>query len=244
MNLDLLFKQYYFQYRTEASTPADSDDEYIIFVGLANEAVNRWANYDNTFWKELYSTNQTAVTGADSTAVGVINANQLTYATPSNFRIAGGYLRIYNPNTGITQARYKIVESQDVQWQGDTANYVYFIGDPNNGFTMHINPVPKAPLIGCSFDYVYYKIPDLLANANDSPQMSQPYFIVHRALAMRFRGSRNPYYKDAKNDAEDILKTMQMENNSGSWADPWQLADHTGGTFGSSTGHGQGDLLL
>lgn len=238
MNLDNLFAQYYFQYRTEAQTPADSDDEFIIFVGLANEAINRWANYDNTFWKELYDTNVSDGTG------DTVLTTSLTYATPTNMRASGGYIRVYDPTNGQTKGRIKIMEPQDAQWQSDTAPYCFFTGDPNNGYTLHINPVQVAPLLGMTFDYVYYKFPDLLANSTDFPQMSQPYFIVHRALANRFRGSRNPYYTAAKNDAEDVLKTMQMENNSGNWGDPWKLADHTGGTFGSSVGHGQGDLLL
>lgn len=232
MDLDLLFQQYYFQYRAEAQIPADTDDEFTIFVGLANEAINRWANYDNTFWKELYSTNQ-----IDGTGDSVLVAGQTEYSGPTNMRVAGGYVRIFD-NNGVTKQRIKILEPQDAQFQSDLARYAYFIGDPNNGFTLVLNPASDTSTAGLNFDYVYYKTPDLLTNSNDVPQMSQPYFIIHRALANRFRGSRNPYYQAAKNDAEDVLKTMQMENNSGNWADPWSLADHTGGTFGAATGSG------
>lgn len=233
MDLDLLFQQYYFQYRTEAQIPNNQDGEFTIFVGLANEAINRWSNYDNTFWKELYQTNQ-----IDASADLTIQTGKTAYATPNDMRIAGGYLRIYDQTTGQTKKRVKIVEPQDVQFQADTANYCYFIGNPNSGFTMQLNPEPDAVIANMAFDYVYYKKPNLLASSNDTPEMSQPYFIIHRALANRFRGSRNPYYESAKSDAEDVLKTMQMENNSGNWSNPWKLADHTGGTFGDSVGHG------
>lgn len=232
MDLDLLFQQYYFQYRTEAQTPASSDDEYVIFTGLANEAINRWANYDNTFWKELNSTLQTDGSGALTLQSGVTS-----YAAPTNMRVAGGYIRVFD-STGTTKRRIKIIEPQDVQWQSDLGHYAYFTGDPNNGFTLHINPAPDSTMNGLSMDYLYYKTPTLLAGGSDTPEMSQPYFIVHRALANRFRGSRNPFYAAAKSDAEDTLKTMKMENDSGSWADPWRLADHTGGTFGTSVGGG------
>lgn len=226
MNLDLLFKQYYFQYRSEAQTPPSTDDEYTIFVGLANEAINRWASYDNTFWKELYTTNQ-----LDGSGDTTLAANTTEYQAPSNMRIAGGFIRVFD-NLGNTRERLPIIEAQEAQFQGDATHYAYFIGDPNNGFTLNINPVPESNLVGMNFDYVYYKQPTLLATGSDLPEMSQPYFIVHRALASRFRGSRNPYRDDAKSDAEDVLKTMQMENNSGNWSDPWKLADHSGGVFG------------
>lgn len=227
MDLQLLFQQYYYQYRVEANTPADTSQEFQIFTGLANEAINRWANYDNTFWKELYTTNQIDGSGDD-----VVVANTTEYDTSDTMRIAGGFIRLFD-NQGNTQVRLPIIEPQDVQFQTDIAQYAWFQGDPNNGFTLVINPNPISSWVGLNIDYVFYQIPNLLANSTDTPQMSQPYFIIHRALANRFRGSRNPYYQSAKNDAEDVLKTMQMENNSGNWSDPWSLADHSGGTFGS-----------
>lgn len=227
MDQDALFAAYYMQYRTEADTPNSADDEYKIFTGLSNEAINRWSNYDNTFWKELWNTLQISGDG-DS----IITEGTTEYACPDDMRIAGGKIRVFDPITGQTKARINIIEPQDVQFQSDTATYAYFIGDPNNGFTLNINPEPQTPLIGMSMNYIYYKKPTLLVATTDMSEMSQPYFIVHRSLANRFRGSRNPYYTSAKNDAEDILQTMQMENNSGTWADPWKMADNSSGRFG------------
>lgn len=237
MNLDALFKAYYFQYRTESDTPASSDDEYIIFVGLANESINRWSNYDNTYWKELFTSLQRS--GTDGGGDLVLAANTTTYVAPDDMQEAGGYIRVYN-DTGATLRRIPIIEPQDAQFKGDLSSYAYFLGDPNNGFTLNINPAPDNVLTGQSMDYIYYKKPTLLATGTDVSEMSEPYFMVHRALANRFRGSRNPYYQSAKNDAEDVLKTMQMTNNSGNWADPWKLADNSGGVWGRSINGGGG----
>jgi hypothetical protein len=52
-------------------------------------------------------------------------------------------------------------------------------------------------------------------------------------LAQRFRVSRNPYYSSALRDAEDALRIMQMDNNSGNWADPWSVPDRSGSVWGS-----------
>lgn len=235
MDLQTLFQQYYYQYRTEDATPDVGSSEYVIFTGLAQEAVNRWANYDNTFWKELFDTAQN-----DGSADLVVTANTTAYNAPNNMKLAGGYLRLYSIVNGVntTQVRIPIVEPQDVQFQNDLAVYCYFIGDPNNGFTLNFNPEPITSWVGLNMDYVYYKTPTILVNPTDVSEMSEPYFIVHRALANRFRGSRNPYYTAAKNDAEDVLRTMQLTNNSGNWADPWKLADNSGSQWGVPIGGG------
>lgn len=228
MNQKDLFAAYYAQYRTQADTPASSDDEYIIFTALANEAINRWANYENTFWKELYQTAQ-----LDGSGDLKLVAGETDYGTSDDMRIAGGSIRVFDDN-GMTVGRVPIIEPGEAQFKSDLASYAYFIGDPNSGFTLKINPEPSTAWAGMNIDYVYYKKPTTFVDTKTDtfPNMSQPYFIVHRALASRFRGSRNPYYQSAKNDAEDILRTMQLENNSGSPADPWQVPDHSSGIFG------------
>lgn len=229
MDFDAIFAAYYVQYRTEAVTPTSADDEYTIGMALANEAVNRWANYDNTYWKELFTTLQISGDGDNLLASGTTE-----YETPEDMREAGGSIRVFD-STGATQLWIPIIEPQDAQFRSDNSNYAYFIGDPNNGYTLNLNPVPVDRLIGMGFDYVYYKKPTIFATGTDLTEMSEPYFIVHRMLANRFRGSRNPYYASAKTDAEDVLRTMQLENNSGTWADPWKLSDNSGApNFGGS----------
>jgi hypothetical protein len=106
----------------------------------------------------------------------------------------------------------------------------------NKGWTLHLNPAPEANLDGMDIDYVYYKKPTLFTTGTSRTEMSEPYFIVHRMLANRFRGSRNPYYGSAKADAEDVLRTMQIDNNSGSWANPWHQADNSGTVWGENVG--------
>lgn len=233
MDLQTLFNQYYFLYRTEANGQAVGSDEYNIFVGLAQEAVNRWSNFDGTFWKELFDTAQT-----DGSADLTITANTLTYNAPNNMKMAGGFLKLFSVVNGVstTKVRIPIIEPQEAQFQADLTSYCYFSGDPNNGFILNINPTPNSSWIGLSMDYIYYKLPTILSSPSDTTEMSEPYFIVHRALANRFRGSRNPYYTAAKNDAEDILKTMQLTNNSGNWANPWKLADNSGSEWGQAVG--------
>ncbi len=101
------------------------------------------------------------------------------------------------------------------------------------GFTLNVNPAPDSSINGMRIDYVYYKKPTLYTSGSSRSEIPDPYFVVHRMLAQRFRASRNPYYSSAFKDAEEALKVMQFDNNSGSWADPWKLADNSGSDWGS-----------
>lgn len=226
-----IFEQFYTLYRGEADVPTSTDDEYTVALALSTEAINRWANYDGTYWKELFTTLQES-TQVLPALVTTIATGVSTYAAPTDMREAGGFVRLKDAD-GNTTWSYPIKEVQDVQNMPDTANYCYFTGNPNSGFTLHLNPAPEAHLNGLEIDYVYYKKPTLMTTATDKPDMADPMFIVHRMLANRFRVSRNPYYSSAKIDAEDCLKTMQLGNNSGTWTNPWSLNDPTGSVWGA-----------
>lgn len=222
-----IFEQYYTLYRGESDTPASTDDEYLVALNLSKEAITRWANYDGTYWKELFTTAQTNSTGG----VVTVTAGTSSYAAPTAMREAGGFVKLKDAD-GYTVQSYQILEPEQVQFRNENATYAYFTGDPNNGFTLHLNPAPDASLDGLSIDYTYYKKPTYFTTGTDKTEMADPMFIVHRMLANRFRVSRNPYYNSAKIDAEDCLKTMQADNNSGNWSNPWSLVDNSGSVWG------------
>lgn len=227
MTFDDIFTAYYELYRAEGTTPDSTDPEYTTALRLANEAVNRWEHYDNTYWKVLYNTLSQADDG-DS----VIVTDQTDYDAPSDMQEVGGFVKALDSNSRMVQ-RYPIIEPQEVQFKGDLATYCYFTGDPANGFVLHLNPAPSSSLSGKTLEYVYYKQATDFTTGTDITECPDPYFIVNRMLAQRFRASRNPYYQSAKNDAENALKQMQMTNNSGNWSDPWKLTDHSGSNWGN-----------
>lgn len=226
MTFDELFEAYYAQYRAEADTPASTDDEYPVAMRLANEAVNRWQNYDNTMWHELWTTAQREGDGDLQVESGTTE-----YAAPDNFKTAGGDVVLRQADGTLVQ-RIKLVNAEDVQFYSDTAPYAFFTGSPAEGYVLNLNGNPDNTWVGANIDYLYYKSATRFTQGSDVTEMSDPYFIVHRILANRFRSSRNPYYSSAKTDAEDSLRTMQLQNNSGSWSNPWQVPDRSGTAFG------------
>lgn len=226
MEFNDIFTAFYTLFRADSDVPVNGDDEYTVGLRLANEAINRWAAYDGTYWKELFDTNQNDGTGAQTISTGITQ-----YAVPENFKEAGGFVRILNTD-GAEAARYPILDPQEVQFKDTSTAYCYFTGNPSNGYLLNLNPAPTAEINGFSIDYVYYKKPTLFEGPTDITEMSDPYFMVHRMLAQQFRASRNPYYSSALRDAEDALKTMQIDNNSGTWANPWSQTDNSGTSWG------------
>lgn len=227
MTFEEIFQAYYTLFRAEEEVPAEGDEEYVVGMRLANEAINRWAFYDNTYWKDLYNTLQESGDG-DSTIV----TGQTDYDAPEDFQEAGGFIKVKD-SSGNVQQSYPIVEPQEAQFKVDSAVMAYFTGDVANGFVLHLNPAPPASLSGMDIDYVYYKKPTLFSSGTDVSECPDPYFIVNRMLAQQFRANRNPYYQSAKNDAENALKQMKMANDSGSWANPWKLQDNSGTSWGN-----------
>lgn len=228
LTFDDIFTAYYSQFRADSDIPTSTDDEYTVGLRLANEAINRWANYDNTYWKELWTNLQSASTGAVTT----ITTGTQTYAAPTAFLEAGGNVKVLDTGGGILQA-YPIIDPHEVQFQDTDAVYAYFTRAVTGLYTLHINPEPTSNLNGKSIDYDYYKTPTFFTTGASTTEMSDPYFIVHRMLASQFRAARNPYYSSAKADAENALKQMQMVNNSGTWANPWSQADNSGTVWGA-----------
>lgn len=225
MSFDEIFTAYYTLFRAESDIPTSEDEEYIVAMRLANEAINRWAFYDNTYWKELFTTLQVSGDGDTTVSTG-----QTEYDCPEDFQEAGGFVKVKDGAT--TLQTYQILEPQQAQFRNDLSTYAYFTGSPVEGYVLHLNPAPAISLNAKDIDYVFYKKPTVITSGTDITEMPDPYFIVNRMLGQQFRANRNPYYQSAKNDAENALKQMQMTNNSGSWANPWKLTDTSGSQWG------------
>lgn len=228
MTFTQIFTAYYQMFRGEADVPAITDDEYTLALTLANRSLNRWANYDGVYWKELWTTNQT-----DGTGVQTITAGTTSYAAPTNMREAGGLVQIKDTDGNI-RTTFPVIEVNEIQFKDQNSTYCYFTGNPTTGFTLHLNPVPDSSIDGMDIEYAYYKKPTEYTVGADESEISNPYFIVHNMLADRFQIERNyGSYQIAKRDAEEFLKNMQQDNNSGTWANPFSIPDNSGSAWGA-----------
>jgi hypothetical protein len=119
-----IFTAYYSLFRADSDVPASTDDEFTVGMRLANEAINYWSNYDGTYWKELYSTNQ-----VDGSGTQTITTGTTIYSAPTNFREAGGFVKILQSN-GTEQTRYPIIDAHDVQFRDTNSTFCYFTSAP------------------------------------------------------------------------------------------------------------------
>lgn len=228
MDFDSIFTQYYRMFRGEATVPASTDDEYTLALTLANRAINRWENFDGVYWRELWTTNQINGTGTQTITTGTTS-----YNGPTNMREAGGIIKVIDTD-GSIKTTYPVIEVNEIQFKDQNATYAYFTGDPNNGYTLHLNPAPDASLNGLDLDYDYYKKATTFTTGTDKTEIANNYFLVHNMLADRFQIERNyGSYQIAKRDAEEFLKNMQQDNNSGTWANPITLPDNSGSAWGA-----------
>lgn len=229
MTYDEIFAQYYTLYRAEATTPDSSDDEYIIGMRLANEALNRWANYDGMYWPQLF-----ALSGGSTGGVVTTTSGTRAYLTPTDFKEAGGWININS--AGTRQSLIPIIAPEEAQFRVPDSSYAYFTTIAGGRQQLNLSLDPGTT--GSSIDYVYYKKPTQYTTGSSVSEIPNPDFIVHRMLANRFRASRNPYYTSALRDAEDALKNMKIDADSGTWANPWQVADRSGTQWGGDSPSG------
>lgn len=290
---DSIFTAYYQLFRGEATVPASTDDEYIMGLTFANRALGRWDNYDATYWKELWTTNQLSGLGAQTIVTG-----QTVYTGPTDMQEPGGLIQIKDSDGKVTE-EYSIVDPQDVQFQSDDATFAYFttgqayyatgtvsqsgttvtgvgttftaamvgmqihyasgetatitaftsatvltVGTTQTvsstayriikkGFNLNLNPAPSSSLNGLDIDYAYYKYPTQYTAGASISEVANPWYVIHDMLAQRFQIERNyGGYQIAKRDAEEFLKNMQNDNNSGGWDNPWSVIDRNGSSFG------------
>jgi|GEM_PF-6026020 len=291
MDFDDIFQAYYTLFRADSDVPTSTDDEYTIGMRMANEAINYWANYEGTYWNELFSTNQDDGSGSQTITTG----NNI-YSAPTNFREAAGNVSLLDANDNEIEC-YPIVDLKNVQFTIGT--YCYFTSSPvfystgtasqstttitgvgttwtadmvgmefnfatgesatitafggptsltvsvsqtvtsttyqivDRGYKLHLSPTPNSDLNGLKIQYSYYKNPTYFTDGKSTTEMANPYFVVHRMLAQQFRAARNPYYSSALRDAENTIRLMQLDNNSGNWANPPVLSDISGMSWGN-----------
>lgn len=225
MTYQEIFNEYYALYRAEAESPGPEDEEFRVGITLANEAIARWENYDNTMWNELF-------TGIIQENQSIILTEATTYPLPNNYRHSGGSVQVVDENGGVIK-QYQMKEPQEKQFIGGMGTYSYITGNPRVGYQIRLSNVPEEAIRGKRLDMIYYSKPITISNGSSRPEMKNPRFIVHRMLAQRFRASRNwTGFETANRDAEDALRQMQLENNAGTWNNAWQQKDHSGTSWG------------
>ena len=218
----------------DADPWATTDDEYTTARGMLNLGVGRWERYENTTWRELWTTlTDSAIgLGGDKTVV----ASTWDYDAPSDFVRAGGYVTI-TPTAGEVVFYHVLPPEEVKKYSGTTTNWCYFTGNKNTGFDLHFNP--NATLsTGGVIDYPYYKSATQSSAASTVLEVGDPNFLSY-FIAAHMSENSDSVDGDFFQISEDLLKQMKSVNNSGFWGVPSNiepsLEDYIG--FGSGGGN-------
>jgi hypothetical protein len=226
MNFQDIFATYYTQFRGDSEVPETSDPEWTTAIRLANTAIAVWRNVDGVLWNELWSKNSEG-DGSTSLAEG-----ELSYDAPSDFYRPGGFIRLRDGDNNVVDY-VKVIDPSEAQ-ANVGGMYAYFSGSPNLSTQLTFGTAPVASQDGLTIDYDYYRQPTMITDGDSQPDMADPYFIVHRMLADRFRASRNPTgYQTASRDADIALQNMIQRNSMGAPYSGWQIPDFNTGVFGT-----------
>lgn len=175
-----------------------SDDEYLTARGLCNIAIDRWEKYENTTWNELFA----KYSDYESNNV---TTDSYSYNCPDDFVRPCSFVR-------VNGELYDVKKPQEIaSLKESSERWVYFMGNPNDGYTLNFNPnltmIPDQTL-----DFEYYKSATKFTASTDVTEIPDPYFIVYFVAAhMGDEGINTDYFQMA----EARLEQMATVNMSG-----------------------------
>lgn len=224
MNFDEIFREYYTLYRGQASKiPVFGDREYTTGIILGNAAIKKWERADGILWKELYKT-----LADDAVAVKVVDGVTTAYVAPTDMMNPPGWV-------SINGSQYTVIPTQDISvYTGEQSRVVWFTGDAQNGFTMHMPAGVASANDTYTIDYPYYKkatqLPVATTPAAIIPEMSDPTFMIQDMLASRAQQARNGFvFKAAKAESTAALANMKIKNDSGTYHNTQNMRDSGSG---------------
>lgn len=198
-------------YAGDTNTPDSSSAEWTVRTALINAAINAWENEYGVFWNELYTTLTDAATG-DKT----VNASDLIYGAPTNFKFLAGYVETYSDSAQRTKWAVKHPEKfalkRSATVVGLDEGYVYITGNASSGYVINFSSQPTS---GDTIDYPYYKLATSLSSGSDVIEMVDPYFAVYFALSKLHEqdgeGDRAEFAMSQAMAKLDTMKTLNAQ---------------------------------
>jgi hypothetical protein len=217
MNEEDIIKSIYYLVEIDSEPWGTSDDEYLTARGLANIAIDRWEKYENTSWNELFA----KYSDYESNNV---TTDSYSYNCPDDFVRPCSFVR-------VNGELYDVKKPQELaSLKESTDKWVYFMGNPNDGYTLNFNP-NITMVADQTLDFEYYKSATKFTTSTDVSEMSDPYFIVYFVAAhMGDEGINTDYFQMA----EARLEQMKTVNTSSLFG----VSDNINNSLDSLSGFG------
>lgn len=197
----------YSLYETDDTGWDTASSEYLSARIICNAAIKKWEMFDNTVWRELWTTLDDAADG-DKT----ITAGTYDYDCPTNFAKPSSWVRLTDSNDSTTI--YKVVSPEELSRYTDSKDsFCYFTGNPKDGYDLHFNP-NLTLTTGDTIHYEYYKVATLFTASNSTTEVPDPYYLVYYTLARLLKNDGEDYSEEA-NQWRELLENMRVTNMAG-----------------------------
>lgn len=163
-----------FLYNGSSTPPASGEEDFLVWTGLLNIAINLWEQEEGIFWRELFVKLADAADG-DKT----VTADDYSYAVPTNFVFpSSAYVWL---GSGTDKIPVKVIRQEDLQlYENNSDNWCYFLMDTSP--TLEFNP-NMTLTTDDTIAYNYYKTATAVSSGSDTFEMSDPMFAVFYALS-------------------------------------------------------------
>jgi hypothetical protein len=187
-------------YENDPNTPATTDDEWTIRLGLINQMIEDWGLSEDVLWNELFRT---------YTHGSAIVAGTTAYPLSiTSMRFPGSQVKFTDANGNWLFL--SVIEPYATTNFYDNTRQCFFTGDPGNGYTLNLafSPLANDGITGLTPSFKYYKFPNLLSATTDKPEMGDTGFITYGVAAYKhlMDGNSNQY------SVFDGKSTFAMDN--------------------------------
>lgn len=169
-DLDDIINSINFLYNGSSTPPVTGEEDYEVWTGLSNLAINLWENEEGMRWKSLFIELADAADG-DKTTDGTTS-----YTLPTLFSFSNSAYVWIGSDTNKTP--YKVIKIEDKQlYENNSENWCYFTPT-----TLEFNPNLTLDT-GSTISYNFYKKATKLSTGTNVPEMSDSGFIVYYVLS-------------------------------------------------------------
>ncbi len=180
------------------TTPTQGGSEWNVRKEFINRAVEEWSNaYD---WEALKQNSFITVTGV----------SQASLTLPTSFRKMAAFPLNYS--YGIEGGKpWEEIQSSEIKLRSLTDSYFYVLGNRGDGFTMIWNPGTLAS--GASLFIQYFSFPTSLVSPADVSDISDPEYLVDRAIAYVLEARSDARFQEVEQKAREKLLLMVDNDN-------------------------------
>lgn len=219
----------YSLYETDTTNWEATEEEYLAARQYANVAIRRWEFYDNTKWRELFST---LTASTEESLVKTLTAGTYTYTAPVDMRSPSSWVRTLDGSDNPTFWTV-IGNEKSAQYANSSDKVCWFTGNFKDNFVLNFNSNVTLTT-SHTINYEYYKTASVFSATTSTTELPDPYFIVYFILA-RFLKNDGEDNMEELQEADDRLETMRVSNMSGVFGVPDDLEE----TISTNRGFGQ-----